>query len=628
MAKIVLDNINSGFNLQKINNNFDKVEAALNNQVYYRDNPLGEPNTLLTNLDANGRAIYNLPAPSVPSQAARLQDVQNAIGNQAAANLTIFNPTADISSTNVQAAIEEVRSDSFSALGTFSSSLLGNLGSSFIGFIQSGTGAIYRTVMARLRDTVHLTDFASPGSDCTSGLRAAIVECMARNKRLFVPAGDWLFSETITFPANFPGVVGEGVYRSSFFYTGTGSGFYADGVGTLGIYRDWSMVAGGVIESDASRRSVVRNGFDFKCRGGNGELTNLTFYGFNGAGFKVTDLWDSHVNNVVTLLCGNATEYAWGAVNGTDITNHSTFIRCQSELSYGRAFKIEGLNNVVIELHSERTQGNGVDFTHVFLGDITIISGRIEDLTGVRVLMGIAVGRVEGLKIVGYVQCNWAARLGPPAIISGCNWSALEIPASNLRHLRFVGCNFQQIDSAYPEKETIFESCTTSGGISLVGNNVVMRFINSRCESLVATAGGNNTVIAEGGYFENFPNSLIVELRNCRVNQGVATQFAQNVLVNGCYFNSFVDIASSNVRWVSDGNTYQDLRMSGGAPSWNFGPNDRCRGLINPVFLTTPFPSGFPAISGDRTYRLKGTIGQPAYWTFEDGGTWRAGPAL
>lgn len=60
MSKIVLDDTVSGYNLQIINDNFDKLEQELQNKVLYRDNPEGEPNTMQQDLDMNGNDILNV----------------------------------------------------------------------------------------------------------------------------------------------------------------------------------------------------------------------------------------------------------------------------------------------------------------------------------------------------------------------------------------------------------------------------------------------------------------------------------------------------------------------------------------------------------------------------------------
>ena len=59
MSKIDLDTITSGYNLSKINANFQRVEDELNNRVLYRDSPVGEPNSMSSNLDMNRRSILN-----------------------------------------------------------------------------------------------------------------------------------------------------------------------------------------------------------------------------------------------------------------------------------------------------------------------------------------------------------------------------------------------------------------------------------------------------------------------------------------------------------------------------------------------------------------------------------------
>jgi len=58
--KIVLSKPTSGYNLAAINDNFAKIEQEFQNKVLYRDNPVGEPNTLQTDIDGNSRDIYNV----------------------------------------------------------------------------------------------------------------------------------------------------------------------------------------------------------------------------------------------------------------------------------------------------------------------------------------------------------------------------------------------------------------------------------------------------------------------------------------------------------------------------------------------------------------------------------------
>ena len=73
MSKIELVSVTNPDRLTSINANFQKIETTLNDKVFYRDNPVGEPNQLLTDLDVNGKRILNLAAPLNGNDPARLQ---------------------------------------------------------------------------------------------------------------------------------------------------------------------------------------------------------------------------------------------------------------------------------------------------------------------------------------------------------------------------------------------------------------------------------------------------------------------------------------------------------------------------------------------------------------------------
>lgn len=60
MSKIVLDDVQGGYNLQKINLNFEKIETALNTEVLYRQNPAGEDNRIYQDIDMDGNDLINV----------------------------------------------------------------------------------------------------------------------------------------------------------------------------------------------------------------------------------------------------------------------------------------------------------------------------------------------------------------------------------------------------------------------------------------------------------------------------------------------------------------------------------------------------------------------------------------
>lgn len=57
MTDIVLNPITSGYNVSKINNNFDKIEEVINEEVLHRE---GGNNTMLQSLDMNSNSIINV----------------------------------------------------------------------------------------------------------------------------------------------------------------------------------------------------------------------------------------------------------------------------------------------------------------------------------------------------------------------------------------------------------------------------------------------------------------------------------------------------------------------------------------------------------------------------------------
>lgn len=60
MSKLTLNTLVGGLaSLSKLNANFSAIVTAMQNQVLYRDNPDGEPNSMETDLDMNGQSVLN-----------------------------------------------------------------------------------------------------------------------------------------------------------------------------------------------------------------------------------------------------------------------------------------------------------------------------------------------------------------------------------------------------------------------------------------------------------------------------------------------------------------------------------------------------------------------------------------
>lgn len=87
------------------------------------------------------------------------------------------------------------------SIGLLRSDLATSTGASFIGFIQSGSGAVSRTVLSKLRDFVSVKDFGAVGDGVTDDT-AAIQAAVNAARLVYVPDGTYLISADITIPSN------------------------------------------------------------------------------------------------------------------------------------------------------------------------------------------------------------------------------------------------------------------------------------------------------------------------------------------------------------------------------------------------------------------------------------------
>ena len=75
MSSTNLTDVTSGYNLVKINANFQEIERVLNEEVLHRVNDGTLPNSLETSIDANEQAIFNLRKPQTGGEPLRLKDL-------------------------------------------------------------------------------------------------------------------------------------------------------------------------------------------------------------------------------------------------------------------------------------------------------------------------------------------------------------------------------------------------------------------------------------------------------------------------------------------------------------------------------------------------------------------------
>lgn len=200
MSKINLVSTAGGFNLSAINQNLQNIMAALNNGVLWRNNPPGEPNQMVnTNLDMNGNRIINLGRPVNNNDAARLQDVQDAIAGDKSALLTTFEPYKWVTGMNVQAAIQGMVDE------------LELEGAKYIGFKSTKfPTAVKNTQQQKDEDTISVTDFGAAEGGVFDNTVAFQLAMDSGSRKIYIPAGSWLCGE-VFLPTSQVDVFGDGV---------------------------------------------------------------------------------------------------------------------------------------------------------------------------------------------------------------------------------------------------------------------------------------------------------------------------------------------------------------------------------------------------------------------------------
>lgn len=115
--------------------------------------------------------------------------------------------------------------------------LLSNIGSSIVGYLQAGAGAIKRTVQDRLRDIVSVKDFGAIGdgiADDTTAISAAMAYATSSKRSVYFPSGKYNYSSTINIPYGVR-VYGESEYTTVLNYTGAFNAVYMGGPGNSTI---------------------------------------------------------------------------------------------------------------------------------------------------------------------------------------------------------------------------------------------------------------------------------------------------------------------------------------------------------------------------------------------------------
>jgi len=209
MTDIVLNNITSGYNISKINSNFDAIKNSINNDIL---NLSGDNNILLQDIDLNSNNLLNVSR--IDTKAIFINDNPVILSS-----LTTIGPGV-IGAVQIDPTYES----NLAKVSDLSSTEIGK-GSQLIGFLQDGVDAIAQTVQDRLRETVHASDFGAvadydpvtdTGTDNTNAFNAAIAYLVSvGGGTLRIGRGNYLGHITIT--NRYIRVIGEGRWSTTIY---------------------------------------------------------------------------------------------------------------------------------------------------------------------------------------------------------------------------------------------------------------------------------------------------------------------------------------------------------------------------------------------------------------------------
>lgn len=299
------------------------------------------------------------------------------------------------------------------------SDLAASNGSSLVGFLQSGTGAVARTTESKLRDFVSVKDFGAVGDD-TNDDTSAINAALATGLSVYFPYGTYKITADLVFSAqNATSAAGRKIFGCGF---GAGFGGFAGG-STIHI------VGAGV------------NGFKCTDTLPFVSIDNLSVIGDNttGEGFWFTG----------TLACSNFT-------NISTYTGKRGVYAPQTAGSFGSSFALTFTNchfSSYTEHGVELAGGPGTTFVGCYVHNIPTLKA------GWRIYSQ-----------ANFFGCN-AVDAGTTAAIVGRSPLSSDVAASDgtttSAYCSFVGCNFETFTTAGVEVrgggQVTFRDCLFAG---------------------------------------------------------------------------------------------------------------------------------------------------------------------
>lgn len=256
MAKITLNDITTEFRGQaQINNNFTAIENEFQNKVLYRNNPAGEPNSMMSHLDMNGFSILNAGNADQLNLDPEFFEVttERKIATAGQTTVTLsssYSPGTDGIAVYVNGVRQASGFDFIEASSTtitfvnplalndeiifvFGREVPLSFGSANTSFKQEGSDSVFRTVESKLKEFVSVKDFGAKGDGTTNdtvAIQSALTALrIAGGGELFFPAGTYIITSSLYVGSKtrLRGVGRASLIKASASYTGTNTGVEA-----------------------------------------------------------------------------------------------------------------------------------------------------------------------------------------------------------------------------------------------------------------------------------------------------------------------------------------------------------------------------------------------------------------
>jgi len=265
--------------------------------------------------------ITNLPPAVTPTGTEVLALVQSGVTVKNAVNTLLSapggagwvgnTPAGTVAATTVQAAINELDTEKASLAALAASS-----GSSLVGFLQAGSGAVVRTAQSKMRDVVSVKDFGAVGDGVVDDT-VAIQNALNAANYVFLPPGTYLFS-TLTVRQN-TRLQGASTRTSILKHTGAGAAI--------------TCTHSGATEPDGTAAYIESGWFifeDFELQA-NGTFgfrvgnTRSSFAQWNRIYMRHLNDGGTYAAGTVAIDCDNT---PWSSSESTYLSKiHHTFIR-------------------------------------------------------------------------------------------------------------------------------------------------------------------------------------------------------------------------------------------------------------------------------------------------------------